>query len=104
MFGQVFAALIRARQMMLVDGRVLVPRRAVRWDATGSHAAGIDDALHPLAPRRDEQVARADQVRIIDGPRVARPQAVVGGDVRQRVTALERLLQAGRAAQIARAW
>ena len=85
---------IQLRHIGLIGGL------GVRPQADRGHAAGVDHALDVAAARRLDDIARAIDVAAIERLRIGRPEAIVGGDVKQRLAALERSVQGADIGQI----
>ena len=69
------------------DRCLLVGRTAVRCQAQGGDAAGIDDLFNTGLRGIADQVGAAFDVNFVHGGGVRDPQPVIGGDVKQGIAA-----------------
>ena len=70
-------------------------------ECQGRHAAGIDDALQPMAQRRLHYDLGSGPVVAQDLFRIARPEPVIGGDMKEMARPGHGPVEGGRIAEIA---
>ena len=87
--------------LLQAPGVGLIGWPAVRSQADGSDAAGVDDAADADAPRGVDNIARAIDIAPIQRLRIRGPEPIVGGHVEQRLAAVERALERADIGQIA---
>ena len=99
-FGGDLAALIGAYRLILVEADALVGGRALAQRQCRD-AAGIDDARDAGLRGRLHDVARPLDIGGHDLAGIARPEPIIGGDVKEIAHALHRRLHRGGVAKIA---
>src|SRR5207245_7439508 len=70
-------------------------------DSDSSNGAGINELLDTGALGSFEEIFCATNVRVVNLPRTPRPQAVIGGDVKDALDALHGAVERAGVAQIA---
>ena len=83
------------------DGGVLVGGSAVLVETEGGDAAGVDDARHPGGQGGFHELAGALDIDAVDGVGIGDPDAVVGGDVIERLAAGEGGFEGGAVGEVA---
>ena len=93
-FGQKLRALVVADHLIESRVRLFVGQRcAVTRHGDRRHGAGVDNALDAALRRDFKKPARAFDVALVNLLGIARPQAVVGGHVKDPAHALHRAIE-----------
>jgi hypothetical protein len=71
------------------------------WHADAAYGAGVDEALDAGLLRGLEEVPRASNVGIVEFLGMARPQAVVSGDVEDQIAAVDGAVQGRSVTEVA---
>ncbi len=87
LFGEIFRTLVVTDHRRQPNGRPFVARRAVARYAHGRDAAGVHDSLDARVAGGQQNIAGALDIGAVQLVRIGRAQAVVRGNVKQRLAA-----------------